>query len=522
MKIYFLSWVYLSFGGVIGAAELNIGQPKQSGEPSEYKLNDFTSQERKILRSYGVPVDNSAEFESFLTHLRAGHEKSAETGQVSMVWEYLLTAVKSLPTELRMNKWIKAFIFQGVNITEQLAAGKYSISELKAVYRQAQPPEGLLPKDLIAFLDRRVDELKNIRGMEPNIATTHLKRSFMTDRYMVHVFLEAIKNDSDKLRKKRLRELIKSRMGSTPHESVSDIEQVVQELLIEASEHEIRLMTFDDYSFEGDPLRTGTDFIYTAALRELVRVDGDSLLPEKIRRILVIGPGVSMVVVDDLKNPRQMIEPFALLDILLESQKIDLSNLQIHLLDISQDVSEHVQYLKAAAKQNKPISLALGLKHSQKKSPIFSEHFRELGRSIQGAVITEDLAITSFYQARKKIQIPSEIVLKLRMIEGDMTTTNFSHLESYDLIICFNTLVYLNEKERALAGVGIRKALSQNGCFIANNGLSKKSDPTIELLGNDYLSLIQKKVYKDYPPESVRALPPAMKGSQLWVYKKGS
>ena len=155
-----------------------------------------------------------------------------------------------------------------------------------------------------------------------------------------------------------------------------------------------------------------------------------------------------------------MVEPFALLDILLESDKVDLNELQLDLLNISPDVIDHINLLKTAAEQKQPTSLTLGLKHIHKGNRMFAEHFNELGKSIPGDKITENREITPFYQTRKKIQIPPAIISKLRAIKGDMTATNFSSLGSYDLILCFNAVVYLNEQERALAGIGIRKALS--------------------------------------------------------------
>ncbi len=60
-----------------------------------------------------------------------------------------------------------------------------------------------------------------------------------------------------------------------------------------------------------------------------------------------------MVAVDDLNNPRQMVEPFALLDILLESDKLNLDGLQVDLLDISPDVIGHINFLKTLAEQKK-------------------------------------------------------------------------------------------------------------------------------------------------------------------------
>ena len=147
-------------------------------------------------------------------------------------------------------------------------------------------------------MDRRIDELAKIKGMPFNAAVSHLKISFMTDPYMAGVFLDALDKDIDSSRKKRIQELIDSNRSASPDQPAADSLKIVRDLLMEASKNEARLITSDDYSYEGNPLRTGTDFIYTAPLRELIRVSGNSLFPNKIKRILIIGPGVSMVAVD--------------------------------------------------------------------------------------------------------------------------------------------------------------------------------------------------------------------------------
>ena len=103
-----------------------------------------------------------------------------------------------------------------------------------------------------------------------------------------------------------------------------------------------------------------------------------------------------------------------------------------------------------------------------------------------------------------------------------MTTTNYSDGKNYELVICFNTLVYLNEMERALAGIGIQKALGKDGIFITNNGLQRKNNSNQELLSNAYFPLVQKKKYRDFPAASINDLQAKDQGSRLWVYKKAS
>jgi len=55
-----------------------------------------------------------------------------------------------------------------------------------------------------------------------------------------------------------------------------------------------------------------------------------------------------------------------------------------------------------------------------------------------------------------------------------LTTTDLEKLAlenggKYDIIFCFNTMEYLNETERALAGINIRESLVENGVFITDN-----------------------------------------------------
>jgi len=65
-------------------------------------------------------------------------------------------------------------------------------------------------------------------------------------------------------------------------------------------------------------------------------------------------------------------------------------------------------------------------------------------------------------------------VKRFRPFQGDLTTTDLQKLAltnggKYDIIFCFNTMEYLNETERALAGINLRASLAENGVFITDN-----------------------------------------------------
>ena len=82
--------------------------------------------------------------------------------------------------------------------------------------------------------------------------------------------------------------------------------------------------------------------------------------------------------------------------------------------------------------------------------------------------------LDSYSVSLRTLTIPPSVVKKFRPFQGDLTTTDLEQLGlknggKYDLIFCFNTMEYLNETERALAGINIKESLAENGVFITDN-----------------------------------------------------
>jgi hypothetical protein len=82
--------------------------------------------------------------------------------------------------------------------------------------------------------------------------------------------------------------------------------------------------------------------------------------------------------------------------------------------------------------------------------------------------------LNSYSVSLRTLKIPASVVKKFRPFQGDLTTTDLQKLAlnnggKYDLIFCFNTMEYLNETERALAGINVRESLAENGAFITDN-----------------------------------------------------
>src|SRR2546427_2381716 len=82
--------------------------------------------------------------------------------------------------------------------------------------------------------------------------------------------------------------------------------------------------------------------------------------------------------------------------------------------------------------------------------------------------------LVSYSLSLRILTIPAAVVNKFRPFQGDLTTTDLGKLAlqngaKYDLIFCFNTMEYLNETERALAGINVRASLAENGVFVTDN-----------------------------------------------------
>jgi hypothetical protein len=107
--------------------------------------------------------------------------------------------------------------------------------------------------------------------------------------------------------------------------------------------------------------------------------------------------------------------------------------------------------------------------------------------------------------------------------EGDMTTTDFRKLASptdtkYDAIFCFNTLIYLDEKERMLAGVNIREALSDSGVFVTDNRFVKQQGGAAAspIFDTSYLNMVA-----DYNEDDTNMGPIENPGRRTIVYRRG-
>ncbi len=425
--------------------------PAVAGKLPNLGLKDISSEALPYLTKYSVPTGDGTEFCRYLERIQREHEIKVEEGLLDMMGDYFLT-------------------------TQKMETGYYFSYKIGYPGRE-------IPK---VILDGASSEAEQ-----------------------ADLFLKAIDSDPDIARKALFEEQLKDLSPSNRKEAAIKLIQLllqkswvfnptIQQYLGSDSYRD------DSYGFVDRGLRT-TSYSHMGATVDLLFNDDVAVLPpayessfeaarkalpERAKRILIIGPGLDFSHPElGEEIPQQSYEPFAILDILLKSRRANLEDTKIDLFDISPRVVEHWEGLLASANQGRPYRLnvvsgaAMLRGGNELSNQITVSYVGHFGQSLPG-VTTESSTrqsrrpaprtLNSYSVGLRTLTIPPSIVKAFRPFRGDLTTTDLEKLASgnggkYDLIFCFNTMEYLNETERGLAGINIRESLAENGVFITDN-----------------------------------------------------
>ena len=393
------------------------------------------------LRKYALPLADEVSFCRHLKRIQHDHEVKIEEGLLDMMGDYFLT-------------------------TQKIETGYYF--SYKIGYPDREIPRVI--RDGASSESEQVDLLLKAIDADPDAA-----RKVLFEKQIKNLSLSNRKEGALKL----IHLLFEKSWVFNPR---------VQQYLVSDSYHD------DSYGFVDRGLRTtsyshmGTtvdSFLNTPAPEAAAK-----LLPARARRVLIVGPGLDFSDPElGEEIPQQSYEPFAILDILLKSRRSDFEDIKIDLFDISPRVVEHWEDLLRSAKQGKPHRLILvtgsamlrgGNELSNETTTRYMTHFGDGLPGVTSGISTKKSrrpvprTLDSYSVSLRTLTIPAAVVNKFRPFQGDLTTTDVGKLAlqnggKYDLIFCFNTMEYLNETERALAGINVRASLAENGVFVTDN-----------------------------------------------------
>jgi len=412
-----------------------------AGKLSNLELKDISADALAYLKKYSVPVSSGTAFSNYLNRIQNEHEVKIEGGLLDMMADYFLAAQK-------------------------IETGYYFSYKVGSPGREIPPVIG----------ERASSESEQ-----------------------AELLLKAIGSDTDPARRALFEKRIKSL--SPPDQKDGALKLIrlllekswvfnpaVQKYLTSATYHD------DSYGFVDRGLRTtsysymGTtlDSFFSGSAHDLER----KRLPAKAKRVLIVGPGLDFSDPElGEEIPQQSYEPFAILDILLKSGRADFKDVQIDLFDISPRVVEHWEALLKSANGGKPYRLMLvsgsvmlrgGNPASNEITARYVAHFGDSLPGVASEIFTKKSrrpvprTLEADTVSVRSLTIPAAIIKTFHVFQGDVTTTDLAKLTAanggkYDLIFCFNTMEYLNEAERALAGINIKRSLAANGVFVTDN-----------------------------------------------------
>ena len=447
-------------------------------------LTTLSPESLNYIKKYSLPAA-PADFCSYLERLKRQHQSSVEEGLIDMIGDYYFS-------------------------TQSIETG-YFFS-----YKFGSPGKPI-PQ---IILDKAANEDQ------------------MLDRFMM-----AVDRDPDPRRKALLEDLAQKVSGP---EKLSRREryQKLTKVIFEKSwvfksefQQAARDVNRDDsYNFVGRGLRTTTPIFVSALVDHFMKTTaGKEALPPKINRMLIIGPGLQFSDPDlGEEVPQESHEPFTLVDSLFRNGIATPGALQVDLLDINPRV---VQHFKDAAAGNKPYELHIVINKEENlaRESLGFLHYGEevLGTSLPGAQGTKPAEGKSRRPSRgslapapivsRTLSIPAALVKIFHPFDGDMTTTDLRKLRfpaetKYDAIFCFNTLIYLDEKERMLAGINIREALNDGGVFVTDNRFVKQQGGpnAVPIFDASFLNMVA-----DYNEDDTNLGPIENPGRRTIVYRRG-
>jgi hypothetical protein len=195
------------------------------------------------------------------------------------------------------------------------------------------------------------------------------------------------------------------------------------------------------------------------------------LLPDTIRRVAVIGPGLDFADKNSGYDfyPVQTLQPFTTIDSLL---RLGLSagpaEIQLTTFDISSRVNDHILWARNRAAAGSPYVLRLSMQGGVQWAPALLAYWRRAGDRIGfDAALPTPAELDKRFEIRT-IEVRPQITAKISAEDFNVVTERWTG-PPFDLVIATNVLVYYDKLEQALALADIETMLRPGGFFLTNN-----------------------------------------------------
>lgn len=219
------------------------------------------------------------------------------------------------------------------------------------------------------------------------------------------------------------------------------------------------------------------------ALREAKR---RGLLPKRITRIGIIGPGLDIINKDEGLDyyPEQTIQPFLIADSLIRMGLADVAKLQIVTFDVSEQVNHHLANARSRAMSGHGYTVQLPIRSHIPWTAGALAYWRRAGLAVGRSALPLKSRANAELRYKAVIFSPA-LVAKVSPVDLDVIyqREELPEPEKLDLIVATNMFVYYDSFDQALAMENISSMLSDHGLLLTNDVLPEAAGLGLHSVG---------------------------------------
>jgi len=231
-------------------------------------------------------------------------------------------------------------------------------------------------------------------------------------------------------------------------------------------------------SSEGTAFRTrglssDTSMLVNAALdRALATMRAQRLFPSRVRRVAIVGPGLDITDKHDGHDfyPVQTVQPFAVIDMLVQHGLSALDDVRVTTLDLSPRVLSHIDAARRQAEAGRGYVLNLprtvGLPWGTELARYWEGFGTRIGSSVAGVKVPPGAGPVTVRSVRVRPAVVGAI--EAQNVNIVTERLDVSPTAPFDLVVATDVLVYYDVFEQSLALANIAAMLGPGGHFLTN------------------------------------------------------
>ena len=245
-------------------------------------------------------------------------------------------------------------------------------------------------------------------------------------------------------------------------------------------------------------LSSDTSLAPNFAIEEALKaMRAKGLLPERIRRVAVVGPGLDFVDKQEGYDfyPQQTLQPFAVLDSLLRLRLAVANDVHLTTLDVSPRVNAHLTEVAARSRKGESYVLQLPLDAAETWNPEFVRYWAAFGDQIGSPEKPAAVPSNAGGPKLRALSVRPAFGATITPIDLNIVLQRLTlpDAEKFDLVVGTNVFLYYNEFQQALAMANLGRMMRPGGVLLSNNALVELPTSHVRFVGQTTVAYSDRK-----------------------------